>query len=92
MRALWAGGKITFRGKFYSVNDHGISLKPYRPGGLPVWIAGLVEAAGKRAARIGDAWLIANAATMAATESMMRICRDTLTSIGKTETRFPIAR
>src|SRR6201995_4263269 len=27
MRALWAGGKITFQGRFWSVTDHGISLK-----------------------------------------------------------------
>ncbi len=92
MRALWAGGKITFQGKFYSVKDHGISLKPTRPGGPPVWIAGLVEAAVKRAARIGDAWLIANATTLGATVSLMKIYRDTLTSLDKKVDEFPIAR
>ena len=92
MRALWAGGKITFEGKFYSVKDHGISLKPYRPGGPPVWIAGLVEAAVKRAARIGDAWLIANATTLGATIPLMKIYRETLADLGKTVSEFPIAR
>ena len=92
MRALWAGGKITFEGRFYTVRDHGISLKPYRSGGPPVWIAGLVEAAVKRAARIGDAWLISNATTLGATEPLMRIYRDTLSSLGKTAEEFPIAR
>jgi alkanesulfonate monooxygenase SsuD/methylene tetrahydromethanopterin reductase-like flavin-dependent oxidoreductase (luciferase family) len=92
MRALWAGGKVTFQGRFYSVKDHGISLKPFRPGGPPVWIAGMVEAAVKRAARIGDAWLISNATTLAATEPLMRAYRDTLSSLGKTVTEYPIAR
>lgn len=92
MRQLWVGGKTTFHGKFYSVTDHGISLKPYRPGGPPVWVAGLVEAAVKRAARIGDAWLIANATTLGATQPMMKIYRDTLASLGKTVSEFPIAR
>ena len=92
MRALWAGGKITFQGRFYSVKDHGISLKPYRPGGPPVWVAGLVEAAVKRAARIGDAWLIANATTLGATEPLMRVYRETLAYLGKTVDEFPIAR
>jgi alkanesulfonate monooxygenase SsuD/methylene tetrahydromethanopterin reductase-like flavin-dependent oxidoreductase (luciferase family) len=92
MRALWAGGKINFRGKFYSVEDHGISLKPHRPGGPPVWVAGLVDAAVKRAARIGDAWLIANATTLGATIPLMKLYRETLASLGKEVSEFPIAR
>ena len=92
MRALWQGGKVTFQGRFYSVKDHGISLKPYRPGGPPVWVAGLVEAAVKRAARIGDAWLIANATTLGDTQPLMRVYRDTLSSLGKVVQEFPIAR
>jgi alkanesulfonate monooxygenase SsuD/methylene tetrahydromethanopterin reductase-like flavin-dependent oxidoreductase (luciferase family) len=92
MRALWQGGKVTFSGRFYSVKDHGISLKPCRPGGPPVWVAGLVEAAVKRAARIGDAWLIANATTLGDTVPLMRVYQDTLRSLGKVVQEFPIAR
>jgi alkanesulfonate monooxygenase SsuD/methylene tetrahydromethanopterin reductase-like flavin-dependent oxidoreductase (luciferase family) len=92
MRKLWTEDRVTFQGRFYSVQDHGISLKPHRPGGPPVWIAGLVEAAVKRAARIGDAWLIANATTLGATEPLMQVYRDTLRDLGKTVIDFPIAR
>ena len=92
IRRLWTEDRVTFQGRFYSVKDHGISLKPVRPGGPPVWAGGLVEAAVKRAARIGDAWLVANATTLGATEPMMRIYRDTLAELGKTVDEFPIAR
>ena len=92
MRRLWTEDKVTHQGRFSSVKDHGISLKPLQAGGPPVWIAGLVEAAVKRAARIGDAWLIANATTLGATEPLMKIYRDTLKDLGKTVTEFPIAR
>jgi alkanesulfonate monooxygenase SsuD/methylene tetrahydromethanopterin reductase-like flavin-dependent oxidoreductase (luciferase family) len=92
MRRLWSGERVTFEGRFYRVKDHGISLKPARPGGPPVWVAGLVEAAVKRAARIGDAWLIANATTLGATEPLMRIYRDALRAAGKQVSEFPIAR
>jgi alkanesulfonate monooxygenase SsuD/methylene tetrahydromethanopterin reductase-like flavin-dependent oxidoreductase (luciferase family) len=92
MRKLWIEDRVTFQGKFYSVKDHGISLKPHRAGGPPVWVAGLVEAAVKRAARIGDAWLIANATTLGATGPLMNVYRDTLTELGKTVSEFPIAR
>ncbi|MBS0559251.1 MAG: LLM class flavin-dependent oxidoreductase [Proteobacteria bacterium] len=92
MRRLWTEDRVTHRGRFYSVTDHGISLKPVRPGGPPVWVAGLVEPAVKRAARIGDAWLIANATTLGATLPLMRVYRETLAELGKTVTEFPIAR
>lgn len=92
MRRLWTEDRVTHHGRFYSVTDHGISLKPIQPGGPPVWVAGLVEAAVKRAARIGDAWLIANATTLGATEPLMKVYRATLAELGKTVTEFPIAR
>ncbi len=92
MRRLWTGDSVSFDGRFYSVKDHGISLKPLRPGGPPVWVAGLVEAAVKRAARIGDAWLIANATTLGATEPLMRIYREALQAAGRQVNEFPIAR
>ncbi len=92
MRLLWSGERLNFQGRFYSVQNEGISLKPVRPGGPPVWIAGLVEAAVRRAARIGDAWLIANATTLGATLPLMKIYREALAAEGKTATEFPIAR
>jgi alkanesulfonate monooxygenase SsuD/methylene tetrahydromethanopterin reductase-like flavin-dependent oxidoreductase (luciferase family) len=94
MRRLWTEDRVTHEGRFYAVHDHGISLKPVRPGGPPVWVAGLVEAAVKRAARIGDAWLIANATTLGATRPLMALYRQTLRALGREAqvTEFPIAR
>jgi len=92
MRQLWSGEKVTHHGRFYNVTNHGISHKPFRAGGPPVWVAGLVEAAVKRAARIGDAWLIANATTMGDTAPLMKVYRAALAEYGKTPSEFPIAR
>ena len=36
MRRLWTEDRVTHQGRFYTVNDHGISLKPVRAGGPPV--------------------------------------------------------
>ena len=74
------------------MKDHGISLKPLRQGGPPVWVAGLVEAAVQRAAQIGDAWLIANATTLGATEPLMQVYRAALKESGRFVEDFPIAR
>jgi alkanesulfonate monooxygenase SsuD/methylene tetrahydromethanopterin reductase-like flavin-dependent oxidoreductase (luciferase family) len=92
MRRLWTEDKVTFSGRFYSVMDHGISLRPLQPKGPPVWIAGMVEAAVKRAARIGDAWLISNAITLGAIEPLMRVYCDALNEASKVVEEFPITR
>jgi alkanesulfonate monooxygenase SsuD/methylene tetrahydromethanopterin reductase-like flavin-dependent oxidoreductase (luciferase family) len=92
MRKLWTGERITHEGKHFTVRNAGISLKPTRPGGPPIYIAGLVEAAVKRAARIGDAWLISNATSLAETEPQMRVYRAAIKEYNRPPVEFPIAR
>jgi alkanesulfonate monooxygenase SsuD/methylene tetrahydromethanopterin reductase-like flavin-dependent oxidoreductase (luciferase family) len=92
MRRLWSGETVDFHGKFYTVRNHAISLRPRNPAGPPVWIAGMVDAAVRRAARIGDAWLIANATTLASTVPLMKSYRAALAEFGREITDFPIAR
>ncbi|HET6306824.1 MAG TPA: LLM class flavin-dependent oxidoreductase [Rhodopila sp.] len=92
MRKLWEGGRVSHEGKFYTVRDAGISLKPARAGGVPIYVAGLAEAAVRRAARIGDAWLIANASSLQEIAPQMATYRAALAEYGRTPMEFPIAR
>ena len=62
MRRPWTEDRVTHKSRFYTVNDAGISVKPVRAGGPPLYIAGQAEVSVRRAARIGDAWLIVNTA------------------------------
>jgi alkanesulfonate monooxygenase SsuD/methylene tetrahydromethanopterin reductase-like flavin-dependent oxidoreductase (luciferase family) len=55
MRRLWTEERVNHKGRFYTVNDAGISVKPVRPGGPPLYIAGQADVSVRRAARIGDA-------------------------------------
>jgi len=92
MRKLWGGGRITHEGKFFTVKDGGISLKPVRAGGPPIYVAGLVDGAVRRAARIGDAWLIANASSIQEITPQMGTYRAALKEYGRSPLEFPIAR
>lgn len=92
MRKLWAGGRITHEGKFFTIRDAGISVKPVRPGGPPIYVAGLVDSAVRRAARIGDAWLIANASSIQEITPQMHTYRSALQEFGRPPLEFPIAR
>tara|TARA_A100001037_G_C15148875_1_gene637907 strand:+ start:2259 stop:3251 length:993 start_codon:yes stop_codon:yes gene_type:complete len=58
IRRLWTEETVHHEGKYYKVEGHGTSLKPVQQPGPPIWIAAVAEPAIKRAARIGDAWVI----------------------------------
>ena len=36
MRRLWSEERVNHKGRFYTVNDAGLSVKPVRPGGPPL--------------------------------------------------------
>ncbi len=57
VRGLWSGEPLTFRGRFYELEDVRLRTPPLRTGGPPVWIGGWGPKQLERAARLGDAWL-----------------------------------
>lgn len=93
MRRLWTEDRVTYNGKIFKLENLGIGLKPVRPGGPPIWIGGVVDAAVKRAAKIGDAWLITNFAHLRELVPQMKLYRETLKSVNKSfPAEVPITR
>ena len=60
MRRLWTEDNVTFKGKFFSVEDATITPRPWQKNGLPIWIGGRSEAALRRTGRLGDGWLVSS--------------------------------
>lgn len=59
VRALWSGEATSFAGEHFRIDDQRISLPPVQPGGPRIWIgAGPHKTGARRAARLGDAWMI----------------------------------
>jgi alkanesulfonate monooxygenase SsuD/methylene tetrahydromethanopterin reductase-like flavin-dependent oxidoreductase (luciferase family) len=59
IRALWSGAPVTYHGRHFSLDDQRISLPPRQEGGPRIWIgAGAHRAGARRAARLGDGWII----------------------------------
>jgi alkanesulfonate monooxygenase SsuD/methylene tetrahydromethanopterin reductase-like flavin-dependent oxidoreductase (luciferase family) len=83
MRLLWTEDRVTYSGKIFQIDNLGVGLKPTRKGGPPIWVAGVVDTAVKRAARLGDAWLITNFARLSVLERQMKMYRETLAAAGK---------
>ena len=90
MKRLWTEDRVTHKGRFYSVTDAGIGVKPIQQGGPPLYFAAQAEVSVKRAARIGDAWLIVNSSGLSKTAPLMQTYRAALAEYGRTPREYPI--
>jgi probable F420-dependent oxidoreductase len=54
---LWTEQKVSFRGRFTTLNEVSIAPPPVQKPHPPIWVAGRREAAMKRAARYANGWL-----------------------------------
>ena len=56
MRRLWREPSVTFGGRHFQLQDVSLGLRPYNNSSIPMWIAGSVDNALRRVARLGDGW------------------------------------
>ncbi len=59
LKALWTEERVTFRGRFFTVEDGVFFPKPVQRPHPPIWIGGDSDAALRRAGRAGDGWIAA---------------------------------
>ena len=56
MRRLWREASVTFNGRHFQLQDVSLGLRPHNGSSIPIWIAGSVDNALRRVARLGDGW------------------------------------
>ena len=57
VRQCWNEKEVNFSGKYFHLENQIPSIRPKQKNGPQIWVAGEVQAAIRRAALIGDAWL-----------------------------------
>ncbi len=92
MRRLFTEERVTHHGKFFTLEDASLGCRPLRPGGPPIYVAGKVDVAIRRAARIGDAWLIVPSDTLDTLRPQMQVYRAALAEYGRTAMEYPLTR
>ncbi|WP_200304634.1 LLM class flavin-dependent oxidoreductase [Streptomyces adelaidensis] len=84
IRALWQGIPVTFAGRHFRLDDQRISLPPLQTGGPPVWIgAGPHRTGARRAARLGDAWIVPPHVSPTRLRTLMGHYRDERQRLGR---------
>ena len=66
----------------YRFENARVRPQPVNPGGIPLWMGGLQEAALRRIARVGDAWVMGPGASLAHLRGQQRFLKDARAAAG----------
>jgi probable F420-dependent oxidoreductase len=75
LRLVWTREETAFEGRFWSFPELTVHPRPVQQPHPPIWVAGVVDAAVERAARLGDAWLCGPVQSLAKTKACLEVYR-----------------
>jgi len=87
LERLWSGEPVTYAGKHFTLRDVRISMPPVQRPRPPIWLAANTDTGVRRAARLGDAWLMSPHTTGAALERQLALFRDERRAAGRAPAR-----
>ena len=91
IRALWTQQKVTYRGRFYHLDDATMSPKPVQ-NPLPIWMGVGHPNAIRRTASIADGWMGSGGSSIAEFGRSVPLLRDALAKAGRDPDSFPISK
>jgi alkanesulfonate monooxygenase SsuD/methylene tetrahydromethanopterin reductase-like flavin-dependent oxidoreductase (luciferase family) len=80
---LWNGEPVTYEGTHFRLRDVRISMRPLQRPRPPVWLAANSDGGVRRAARLGDAWMMNPHATLPTLERQQALFRTTRRELGR---------
>jgi probable F420-dependent oxidoreductase len=83
IRRLWSEPKVVHEGRHYRIGPATLTPRPVQRPCPPIWLAGWVEPALRRAGRLGDAWLGGPSATLAELAGCARVYREARAAAGE---------
>ena len=90
---LWGGEPVSHQGKHFTLRDVRISMPPAQRPRPPIWLAANTDPGVRRAARLGDAWLMNPHTTGAALQRQLALFHDTRRQAGRPPAReVPLLR
>jgi alkanesulfonate monooxygenase SsuD/methylene tetrahydromethanopterin reductase-like flavin-dependent oxidoreductase (luciferase family) len=83
IQRLWTEEKVTHAGRHYRLTDATVGPRPAQRPRPPIWFAGWVEPAIRRAGRLGDAWLGGPSARLDELATCVRLYREARQAAGR---------
>ncbi|MBM3678837.1 MAG: LLM class flavin-dependent oxidoreductase [Actinobacteria bacterium] len=92
MTRLWNEDVITFEGRFWQLHEAPTHLHPIQRPRPPIWMGAMKPPGIRRAARLGDAWMIVPEAPFAEVERDLALYDEERRAHGLALPRLPIRR
>ena len=83
LERLWSGEPVDYEGQHFSLRSVRISMRPLQSPRPPIWLAANSDAGVRRAARIGDAWLMNPHTTLPTLERQLALFRSERSALGR---------
>ncbi len=83
LHRLWTEEHVSHDGRHYRVTDVTLGPRPVQQPRPPIWFAGWVEPAIRRAARLGDAWIGGPSATRTEVATCVSLFREAQREAGR---------
>src|ERR1700760_1153550 len=91
IRALWSQERVAYQGRFYSLPDGTMPLKPLQKP-LPIWMGVGHPDAVRRAGALADGWMGSGGSSIEEFGRSVPILREALEKAGRDPTAFPISK
>lgn len=93
---LWTGEPVSFHGRFVRLDGQQIALRPVQTATRrrpPIWLGANADAGVRRAARLGDAWLMNPHGALPALRRQLSLYLDTRRELGRPPPeRLPLSK
>jgi probable F420-dependent oxidoreductase len=83
LHRLWTEENVTHRGKYYQLDNATVAPRPFQQPRPPIWFGAWVEPALRRAARLGNAWLVGPSANLKEIAPCAELYRKACSEAGK---------
>ena len=92
IKAVWTEPKITYRGRFYQLENETMALKPVQKPHPPIWMGVGHPDAIQRTASIADGWMGSGGSKIADFAASVPLLRTALEQAGRDPATFPTSK
>jgi alkanesulfonate monooxygenase SsuD/methylene tetrahydromethanopterin reductase-like flavin-dependent oxidoreductase (luciferase family) len=92
MKQLWTAPVVTHAGRFWSVDGVRPHIQPWQRPHPPLWIGAMSAIGVRRAARLGDAWVVTPETKLPDLARLLAVYEDERDRLGLPQARHPLRR
>jgi len=83
IKMLWTEDRVSYDGEAFKLKDVSVDPKPLQKPRPPIWIAANTDVAVRRAAQVGDGWMIGPHSAIDELQRQVVLCGDSWSAAGK---------